>query len=91
MTDVNISGIDKVQLLKALWLNAKPASFFGGSGTTPPIFNEARASSAVKDYIDYFDGRCIKTDLSKDAANPRLYDRDWGNGAFEKVVRSLKQ
>ena len=31
-------------------------------------------------------GRCIKTDISGDNADPYYYDRYFGDGAFQKVV-----
>ena len=43
-----------------------------------------------KKYIDYFCGRCIKTDISGDSVNPRLYDRDAGDGEFARIVKSLE-
>lgn len=88
---INISGIDKVKLLKALWMNQSVASFFGNFKALAPAFDEELAKEAVKDYIDYFNGRCIKTDLSKDLINPWAYDRDAGAGTFQRVVSELKK
>lgn len=86
---INISGIDKVDLLQALHARQVPAGFFGGfSG---PSFDKEKAKEAVKQYIDYFCGRAIKTDVSKDTVDPWLYDRDAGQGAFQSVVDSLKK
>jgi hypothetical protein len=45
----------------------------------------------VQDYIDYFQGRVIKTDLRGDAIDPRLYDRDNGAGAAERAVAKLRR
>lgn len=56
---VNIQGIDKVQLLHALWDNIRPAAFYSFTLTNPPCFNSVRAAQAVKSYIDYYDGRCM--------------------------------
>ena len=87
---IDISRIDKVKLLKALWVNQGVASFFGNFKALAPAFDEELAK-AVKDYIDYFNGRCIKTDLSKDLINPWLYDRDAGAGTFQRVVWEFKK
>lgn len=86
---VFIGDLDKVELLKALWLNAKPAAYFNGcrSPLLIPPFNAADAQKAVLKYVDYFCGRCIKSDLSGDYAHPGGYDRDWGRGAFADVVK----
>ena len=89
---IDITRIDKVLLLKTLWVNAKPAAFFDSlAAPDPPGWNEASAKVAVTKYIDYFQGRCIKADLSKDVVTHQLYERDWGQGKFEKSVNSLKK
>ncbi len=88
---VNIAGLDKVQLLHALWTRSKPAAYYDFSMANPPSFNVVLANDGVKRYIDYFQGRCIKTDLSKNEANPRMFDRDFGQGAFAQVVADLRK
>lgn len=88
---VKIAGIPKVELLRALWNNMKPAAFFTMSGLPPPVFDTEHAEQVVTDYIDYFCGRCIKTDLSKDEVNPWSYDRDAGQHAFARIVSELRQ
>ena len=88
---IDIRDLDKVQLLKNLWIRQTPASFFEMSNVKPPQFNQKLAYNAVKSYIDYFQGRCIKTDLSHDYIDPYLYDRDAGKGAFEKVVKEMRK
>lgn len=87
---IDISGIDKVKLLKGLWENQGVAAFFAMYNRSAPSFDEQGAREAVKSYIDYFNGRCIKTDLSKDLVDPWAYDRDAGAGTFQKVVSGLK-
>ena len=91
MTD--ISGLDKVELLSQLWQNNKPASFFKTTTLVmPPSFDRKRAEAAVtEDYIDYFCGRCIKCDLSGDTVNPWGYDRDMGQGSFDRVVSRMRE
>ena len=88
---MDIKGLDKVVLLEKMWKGMKPASFFSRSRTTAPSFNKEAATQAVKKYIDYFQGRCIKTDLSGDTASPRLYDRDTYQGAMEDIVKSMRK
>lgn len=91
MSSVDISGIDKVSLLHALWKNSKPAIFFSMNNATPPPFDNEKAMTAVQKYINYYDGRCIKCDLSGDTVDPRLYDRDFGSGAVQRIVDQLRQ
>lgn len=88
---VDISGLDKVELLRALWTRMAPAAFFSfNPSVKPPHFDEAQAQKAVLSYVDYFCGRCIKADLRSNTASPHLYDRDAGDGAFASVVAALR-
>lgn len=88
---VNITGVDKVALLHALWKNQKTACFFNSfNAVYAPSFNVEAAQEAVKTYIDYFCGRAIKCDLSGDTVSPDLYDRDVSNGKFAAVVQDMK-
>lgn len=85
---MDISGLDKVQVLKALWLNMKPAAFFSMSGLPSPSFNEASAAAHIAEgYIDYYDGRCIKMSLKEDVIDTRLYDRDARTSAAEVIAK----
>lgn len=54
MTTVDISGLDKVELLRNLWTNMKPASFFNRCPTLTPEFDLKKASHVINGYIDYF-------------------------------------
>jgi len=60
---IDITGIDKVELLKLLWNNSKPAVFYAFSGTPAPLFNDRLANESINGYIHYFQGRLIKLDL----------------------------
>jgi hypothetical protein len=86
---ISIKGIDKVKLLHALWKGARPAAFFVLSGRLSPSFDEGAAKDAIRGTIDYYCGRCIKTDLSDDTVNPTSYDAEWGAGSFQKIVKNL--
>ena len=87
-TKINIAGLDRVALLKALWQNT-PNPMGIPNAAMPPFDMEA-AREAVKEYIDYFCNKNIKCDLSRDEVNPCMYDLDAGDGAFARVVRSLQ-
>ena len=91
MTQVDIRGLDRVRLLKALWEKSPVASFFWINGRTPPKWDENLATKAVLNYIDYFQGRVIKSDLRDDMINPRSYDRDNGEGAFQRIVDEVRK
>ncbi len=88
---VDISACDRLELLRLLWEHSKPASFFIQSGLKSPEYDETLAKQAIEqNYIDYFQGRAIKTDLSGDLADPYGYDREHGIGTFEKIVNLCK-
>ena len=95
MSVIDVSDIDVCVLIQALWSNMKPASFFLMSGLpSPPAPSLEHIKEHLRDcryYVDYINGRCIKTDFS-DLKNvdTRLYNRDAGNGAFERIVAQLR-
>lgn len=93
-TNINIKGLDKERLLRALWENMQPAAFFSsfaGMGALMPTYNAEEAKEAIaQGYIDYLFGRCIKMDLSGDTIDSRLYDRDTRTPA-EAVVRAMRK
>ena len=88
---VNISGLSKVKLLERLWARMKPAAYFAFNPSPAPSFNKEEATKAVEGHIDYFCGRCIKSDLSGNTAYTSLYNRDAGIGTFEKVVERMRE
>ena len=87
--DIDISDIDKVELLRHLWREQAPATFYTDNSLTPP-FDENEARYAIRGYIDYFCGRCIKSNLTRDRVNPALYDQDAGEGKFAEIVTNLR-
>lgn len=90
---INIAGLDRDILLQALWENSAPASFFMFSIMAPPAFDIVRAKQELhrNGYADYICGRVIKADIySSDTVDPKMYDRDIGQGAFQKVVDKLR-
>jgi hypothetical protein len=58
MAIVDITGIDKLVLLKDLWKNSKVARFFKDENIPPPSFNDVEAKQILEGgRIDYFCGR----------------------------------
>ena len=94
---INISGIDKAKVLAALFNASKQQGmgFFDTSGATPMSLDDAaKHIDAVTDsdgeiYFDYLRGRVMKVELSGDELNPRLYDRDNGQGAAARALAGL--
>lgn len=90
---VDISGLDKVVLLEALWRRSKPAAFFYISGVSPPEFYSKVARDDGQRCgwsFDYYAGRVMKCNLSGLSVDPAGYDRDVGAGAMQDVVSSLR-
>jgi hypothetical protein len=90
MAEIDIEGIDKISLLEELWNKSPVASFYTLNKILPPKFDKDKASKDVHEYIDYFCGRVIKSNLSGNYVNPQGYDRDVGEGMFAKIVSELK-
>lgn len=85
---IDICGLEKIDLLRALWEEAPLAGFFRWPG---PQFSYNEAKTAVKCRIDYFCGRPIKADLSKNIANFSGFNYDAGKGKFQKIVNAMRQ
>lgn len=95
---VNIKGLDKAEVLHALWRHshAQGLSFLGLS---PEGFTIQKARDLIKErqeknarlYFDYVEGHVIKCDLSSDSFDEFLYDRDCGPGAAENAINELRE
>jgi hypothetical protein len=92
MATVNIKGLDKVALLKKMWENTQPASFFSLCPQAPvPTWDIEAAAKVISDGgIDYFQGRAIKADLSGDEVDSRRYNRQAGEDVLERIVKSMR-
>lgn len=86
---IDISKMDKAKVLKALYAAARPQGMGFLHYTPGPMRDEAAdAMIASKHlYFDYVDGRVMKVDLASDTLDPRLFDRDNGDGAAERALR----
>ena len=93
MSTISIKGLNKVALLKELYINAWQSPMYFGSPPTPEDFVERIEKCRNDQYfcIEYFFGRAIKVDLDEDDVDPWLYDRDAGTGAFQKCVETVKK
>ena len=90
----DIFSVDKVILLRELWYNQKSTSFYFDYGINLPIWNsetDELAKKAVNKYVDYFNGKFIKYDISENIIDSYLYDRDIPyNKKFEFIVNKIK-
>lgn len=88
---INIKNCDKAAVLAALYNNSKPLGM-GFLHYTPEDMSVEEARELLKkdDYFDYLKGRVMKVDLSTDELNPRLYDRDNGNGTAHQALKEAQ-
>ena len=85
---INISDIDIKVLFKKLWESTITASFYKYSNTLSASFSEPEKYDA---YFDYHCGKPMKLDLRDlSSVSTRLYNRDAGDGVFEKIVKELR-
>jgi hypothetical protein len=90
---VDISGIDKAELLAALFNRSKQQGmgFLDARGDGPMSIATARevlASGGTR--FDYLFGRVMKVDIGGDTLRVGLYDRDVGVGSAAGVVAKLR-
>ena len=90
-TEIDISGLNRDDLLRALWNRSKPASFYLYNNFPAPPFDLSKKTKSDENYVDYFCGRVIKANIySSDTVDPWAYDRDVDDGAFASVVANLR-
>ena len=87
---IDISKLDKAEVLVALYNNARPQGM-GFLHFNPKDMTKTEAVILLKEdtYFDYVAGRVMKVDLSKDEFDPGLYDRDNGEGAAARALENL--
>lgn len=80
---------NKAEVLANLY-NASKSQEMGFLHFTPEPMTIEEAEELLKEhkYFDHLKGRVMKVDLSGDEFDPRLYDRDNGEGAAEKALSS---
>ncbi|KAK2820044.1 hypothetical protein FQN49_007776 [Arthroderma sp. PD_2] len=86
--EVDITGLEKVTLMLALYEKANPSFYDMGKLSAEEA---GRLYEVQKGRFDYVNGRCFKCDLSGDSVNPWGYDRDAGAGRFQEVVTMLRK
>jgi hypothetical protein len=93
---IDISGIDKADLLAALHNGTRPLGM--GRLHAIPELTADKAREALADYkpgerlyFDYVFGRPVKCDITGDMMETWLYDRDAGEGAAARVIAKLRE
>jgi len=90
MDKISLIGLDKAEVLAALYNASKPQGLgFRHYDSKPMTSKEAGILLKQTTNFDYVQGRIMKVDLSGDTFDPWLYDRDNGQGAAEKAIATL--
>ena len=90
-TDIDISKMNKAEVLAALYNNSK-AQGMGFLHYTPDEMTTKEAQALLdrgQTYFDYLQGRVMKVDLSVDNLQTGLYDRDNGQGKAAAALAGL--
>jgi hypothetical protein len=94
MDKIDIKGLDKAELLSALFNAATPVGKGFESAIKGYVMTVEFASIAVVaagvERIDYLKGVPLKLVISGDELDPFLYDRDHGEGRAAMIVECLK-
>lgn len=96
---INITGLDKAKLLAALYNASKGQGMGAMNPASKRPMQIEEAEVIVKNHLDeklpldfdYVHGRIMKVNISGDALDPSLYDRDVGAGAAAAVVEALRR
>lgn len=84
---IDLKGLDKARVLKALHEHSRAQGLsFLGLRAEPLTVEECRDLLAKQTYFDYLHGKVMKVDLGDDELDPRLYDRDNGDGAAAAAI-----
>jgi hypothetical protein len=88
---VSIKGLDKAEILAALYNEARPLGL-GMLHFDPEPMTVDEAREMIGKYLnfDYVKGRPLKVSLDGDELDTRLYDRDQGQGKGERIVNALR-
>jgi len=92
MSKISIQGLNKAEVLAALYNAARPQGGGFLHYDPKPMTKEKAEKILETDYdFDYLKGRVMKINLQKDEFESYSYDRDNGEGLAAKVVAILRQ
>jgi hypothetical protein len=93
MCKIDIQGLDKSEVLLALYNDSHPQglSVLGLPGRVIDLDDCRRAlEGRTRLTFDYWNGHILKVDLTGDSFDPDLYDRDCGEGAAQAAISRLR-
>lgn len=85
---IDLKGKNKAEVLAKLYNASHPQGlgFLHADPANMTVEEAQKILDSGQTYFDYLKGRVMKVDLSGDELDPRLYDRDNGNGAAEAAL-----
>lgn len=102
---LSILGLNKVQLLEELWKEQKSRPINDKNDnltvlfqliqkdkkTMDELFDKDQAQKEIDNgFIQYYKGKLIKMDLSKDYVDSSEYDKLAGEGTAYSIIKNLK-
>lgn len=89
--EIFIGDLDKAEVLVALYNASKPLGMgFLHFDPKPMTRDEAAEELRFGTRFDYLHGRVMKVDLAEDMLYTRMYNRDNGDGAAERVIAEIR-
>ena len=89
---VDIKGLDKAEVLVALWNNSCEVGLsFNPSGKPLTVKKARKIINGGYYSFDYCEGRVIKCNISGDEFHPWRYDRENGAGAAQRAIDELRK
>lgn len=89
MSSISLEGLDKAEVLAALYNASKPQGMgFLHYDPEPMGTEEARSLLEDRTYFGYLKGRVMKIDLGGDTLDTRGYDRDNGEGSAAQAIET---
>jgi len=87
--ECDISGLDKIDVLQALWEAARCGNYWPSAQSFSK--EAARKALQANSCVDYLGGKPLKIDLGSDKFSTFLYNRDNGSGAAQRVIEALRK
>jgi len=89
---IDIEGLDKAEVLKALYVHShvQGMGFLQAVPAGTVTVDHCRDLLKQSTYFDYLYGRVLKVDLSSDAFDERLYERDNGPNSAAMAMLPLR-
>lgn len=88
---VDITGLDKIELVQVLWDNARYPKDIPDRYDRPTREEIQEKFEKYHKFIDWINGKVIKCDFSLPVLNSKWYNYENGELAMETIVHKLKE